>query len=192
VRLRTGRYDTAVDLLRHRPDPRDDADGSGPVRDRLLRVVLSAGLARRRGDVAAMRGLWPEIEPLLARRAVDLFGLEPLEELLVVAARLRRPERVHPLLEDLDAVVARLGRPQVWLAALGWLQLQVAVAGDDADRAATVAADARPLGTWHRQAIHALADLAPSIDHTLEVSSSPAARMQCASARARMRCERPT
>jgi DNA-binding NarL/FixJ family response regulator len=140
VRLRTGRYDTAVAQLRDESDPWGTLDPTAPVRHRLLRTVLAAGLARRRGDVAAMRALWPQVEPLLARRAVELFGTEPLEELLVVAARLRHLERVQPLLDDLDAIVGRLGRPPVWAAAVGWLHLQVAVATDDGGRAAAVVA----------------------------------------------------
>ena len=59
-------------------------------RERLLLAALAAGIARRSGDIARLRDAWAGVEPVLARRAVDLFAVEAVEELAVAAARLRR------------------------------------------------------------------------------------------------------
>jgi DNA-binding NarL/FixJ family response regulator len=133
ARMRAGRYDTALDELR-----RPAGDGRG--RDRLLRAAIAAGMARRRGDIAGLRDAWTGVEPLLARRAVDLWQLEAVEELAVAAARLRRLTRVTPVLDLLDRAVAGLGRPPAWQAALDWIHVQTAVATDDPTAAAEVAA----------------------------------------------------
>jgi DNA-binding CsgD family transcriptional regulator len=133
VRLRAGRYDTAVDELRR------VADTALPGRENLLASALSAGLARRSGDIAHMRDAWVAVEPVLARRAVDLFQLEAVEELAVAATRLRRATRVAPVLDALRDTVERLGRPEAWLVSLGWIRLQAAIADDDQPAAAAVA-----------------------------------------------------
>src|SRR5690606_27699974 len=49
VRLRAGRYDTAAALLERGIDP------ALPGRERLVAAALSAGVARRSGDVATLR-----------------------------------------------------------------------------------------------------------------------------------------
>jgi DNA-binding CsgD family transcriptional regulator len=133
VRMRTGRYDTAVAELRRL------ADAPLPGRERLLVAALSAGIARRSGDIAQLRQAWAGAEPVLARRAVDLFQLEALEELVVAAARLRQQGRAAPVLDTVEQLVDRLGRPAAWVAAVGWIRLQVAVAGEDAEAAAAAA-----------------------------------------------------
>jgi DNA-binding CsgD family transcriptional regulator len=135
ARLRTGRYDTAQAELRRL------AKSPLPGRERLLVAALSAGIARRSGDIAQLREAWAGAEPVLARRAVDLFGLEPVEELLVAAARLRQHQRIGPVLDTLETIVDRLGRPAAWAAAVGWIRLQVAVAGEDAGAAAAAAGE---------------------------------------------------
>jgi DNA-binding NarL/FixJ family response regulator len=142
VRLRTGRYETALaELRRLAGGPGGGPPGAAlPGRERLLAAALSAGIARRSGDIARLREAWSDAEPVLARQAVDLFGLEPVEELLVAAARLRHQQRMAPVLDALDRVVDRLGRPAAWEAALAWVRLQVAVAVEDV-RAGTAAAE---------------------------------------------------
>jgi DNA-binding CsgD family transcriptional regulator len=125
ARMRSGRFDTAVTEL-----AATDA-AALPGRDRLLVSALQAGLARRSGDIARLRDAWTTAEQLLARRAVDLLQVEPLEELLVAAARLRRPQRVEPVVQALQEVVDRLGHPPAWSVTLDWLRLQLAVAVDD-------------------------------------------------------------
>ncbi|MBB4910934.1 LuxR family transcriptional regulator [Actinophytocola algeriensis] len=128
ARMRAGRYDTALAELRR--------DIELPGRERLLRAAISAGIARRRGDIAGLHAVWDAVEPVLARRAVDLWQLEAVEELLVAAARLRHRRRVEPVLAALDGIV-----PPAWRPALGWLRVQVAVADNDPD---TVAAQQLP------------------------------------------------
>ncbi|WP_239675728.1 LuxR C-terminal-related transcriptional regulator [Natronosporangium hydrolyticum] len=137
VRLRAGRFDTAVAELNRL------TDAPLPGRERLLVAGLRAGIARRSGDIAQLRAAWSAADPVLARQAVDLFQLEVLEELLVAAARLRQHQRIAPVLEELDAIIDRLGRPVAWAVALGWLRLQVAIVGEDA---AAATAAARQLG----------------------------------------------
>ncbi|GAA1884602.1 helix-turn-helix transcriptional regulator [Asanoa iriomotensis] len=134
VRLRAGRYDTAVTELRRL--------GTGlPGREVLLAAALRAGLARRSGDIAKLREAWTSVEPVLARQAVDLSQAEQVEELAVAATRLRRPQRIAPVLAALDATVAGLGHPPAWTVTVAWIRLQLAVAADD-PTAVKAAADA--------------------------------------------------
>jgi len=130
VRLRVGRFDTAVAEL--------SALGKvvGTGRERLLCAALEAGLARRSGDIARLRSAWSRAEQVLARRAVDVLQIELLEELLVAAARLRQLQRVQPVLAVLAAEINGLGDPPAWSVALGWVRLQLAVVADDPDAAA--------------------------------------------------------
>lgn len=128
ARMRAGRYDTALAELRR--------DTELPGRERLLRAAISAGIARRRGDIAGLHAVWDAVEPVLARQAIDLWQLEAVEELLVAAARLRYRRRIEPVLATLDTIV-----PPAWRARLGWLRVQVAIADDDPE---TVAAQEIP------------------------------------------------
>jgi DNA-binding CsgD family transcriptional regulator len=138
VRMRAGRYDTAVALLAG-ADPATTGPAALTGRERLLTAALSAGIARRSGDVAALRDAWQGIEPVLARRAVDLFTAEAVEELAVAATRLRQYPRVVPVLEALDEFVRRLGYPAAWVVTVGWIRVQVAIAAEDATAAAAAA-----------------------------------------------------
>lgn len=135
ARMRTGRYDTALQELRQ------PAGAEPPGRERVLRAALSAGIARRRGDIAALRDVWSGIEPLLARRTADLWQLEMVEELAVAAAKLRQAGRVAPVVDLLTEIVERLDRPVTWSVSLGWVRLHMVVVADDADGAAVVAAE---------------------------------------------------
>ncbi len=139
VRMRVGRYDTAVAELRRL------GESQLPGRERLLRAAVSAGIARRSGDIARLRDAWTEAEPALARRAVDLFTVEIVEELLVAAVRLRRPQHVAPVLDTLDQIVAGLGRPPAWAVTVGWIRLQLAVSAEDADGAAAAAQELKQI-----------------------------------------------
>lgn len=125
VRMRAGRYDTAQEGLR-------STDGRPLMgREWLLRASLAAGIARRSGDVAALRDAWELAEPMLVRGGVDLFTLECAEELVVTAARLAKPQRAQPVFAALETIVEDLGKPPAWASALGWARVQFAVAGDD-------------------------------------------------------------
>jgi DNA-binding CsgD family transcriptional regulator len=128
ARMRAGRYDTALAELRRNTEL--------PGRERLLRAAVSAGIARRRGDIAGLHAVWDAVEPVLARRAVDLWQLDAVEELLVAAARLRHRRRIEPVLAALDGIV-----PPAWRPGLGWLRVQVAIADNDPE---TVAAQHIP------------------------------------------------
>ncbi|MBX7267430.1 LuxR family transcriptional regulator [Micromonospora sp. Llam7] len=144
IRLRAGRYDTALAEL-------DRLSGTAlPGRERLTFACLTAGIARRRGDVAQLRAAWAYAEPVLARRAVDLVHLEMVEEILVAAARLRQHRRITPILDDLEAVVDRLDSPADWAVSLGWIRLQIAIVGED--QAASAAA-ASQLGSLDPEGI---------------------------------------
>jgi DNA-binding CsgD family transcriptional regulator len=126
-RMRAGRFDTAARLR-----PRL-LTMSTSGRDRLLAASIAAGLARRSGDIAQLRAAWEAVEPVLVRRALDLWALEPTEELLVAAARLREPRRVRAAVDELAAAVDRAGAPSHLAVMLDWLRLQTALAADDAD-----------------------------------------------------------
>ena len=143
VRMRTGRYDTALLELGRL------AGAALPGRERLLLAALAAGVARRSGDIAKLRDAWTTVEPVLARRAVDLFAVEAVEELLVAATRLRREAKVGPALDQLAETVTGLGTPPTWAATVEWIRLQLAVAAENgaavaeaAQRLAPVAATA--------------------------------------------------
>jgi DNA-binding CsgD family transcriptional regulator len=125
VRMRAGRYDAALAETR-RPASRVMTD-----RDRILWAAVTAGIARRSGDIATLRDSWALAEPALARREVDLFHIEVVEELLVAAARLGQMHRAVPLLVAAGGIVERLGGPASWSAAVGWALLQMSVAADD-------------------------------------------------------------
>ena len=86
------------------------AGGALAGRDRLLAAAhhgRPGPSQRRRGHACATRGR--AVEPVLARRAVDLFTVEAVEELAVAATRLRRYGRVAPVLDALDGIVAAAG-----------------------------------------------------------------------------------
>src|SRR5690606_23959797 len=134
ARLRAGRYDAALAELQRQED-------ALAGRERLLRACLAAGIARRSGDVAALRDAWSDAEQALARRAVDLFSLEYVEELVVAAARLGKAHRAAGVIDDLHRIVGELGRPSSWAATLGWVHLQAAVVLDDATATTRAAAD---------------------------------------------------
>jgi DNA-binding CsgD family transcriptional regulator len=134
ARMRAGRLDTAQEQVRRL----GGTELGG--RDRVLLAAVAAGLARRSGDIAALREAWPAVERVLARGSLDLFQLEAAEELVVAAARLRRSPRAAAVLARFETVLEGLGSPPAWVIGLGWLHLQVAVAADD-PAAARLAAD---------------------------------------------------
>lgn len=186
VRMRTGRFDTAQAELRR-------SEGQYLIgRERLLRASLAAGIARRSGDVAAMRTAWELAEPALVRGGTDLFQLELAEELVVAAARLRKPGRAQPVFAALETITDRLGRPRSWVGALEWMRVQFAVAMEDvttvrqvaerwrsdagaADRVAACAAAAAAWsevldGTVDSEAVLAAADLLDAAELPWEAS----------------------
>ena len=125
ARMRSGRYDTAHTELRR------VAGRQLSGRDRILAAAVAAGIARRSGDIAALRDTWAGAEHVLARRTVELFQLEAVEELVVAAARLRQQQRISPVVNELAAIVERLGRPVAWSVTFGWMRLAVELASID-------------------------------------------------------------
>ena len=121
VHLRTARYDLPTrELASIDPDGLDE-------RDRLLHAAIRAGLARRSGDVPALRAAWSDAEPVLLRGAGDLFHIEPLAELILASARLRHRERSQPVVDALAAAVDRVGDARAWTIPAAWLDVQMAV-----------------------------------------------------------------
>ncbi len=137
VRLRSGRYDTALEVVA------DDRFASSelPGRDRLLRVAIEALLARRSGDVPGQLAAWKQAELLLARQGADLPSIDPWSELIVAAARTGALNRATPVIDELRLQVEVAGDPGPLVVALDWLDVQIAIVRDDPD-AAAAAADA--------------------------------------------------
>jgi len=131
VHVRTARYDLpARELAAIDPDGLDE-------RDRLLHAAIRAGLARRSGDVPALRAAWSDAEPVLLRGAGDLFHIEPLAELILASTRLRHRERAQPVVDALTEAVDRVGDARAWTVPAGWLDVQIAVEDEDAHEART-------------------------------------------------------
>ena len=154
VQLRIARYELpARELASIDPDALDS-------RDRLLHAAIRAGLARRSGDVPALRAAWSDAEPVLLRGAGDLFHIEPLAELILASTRLRHRERAQPVVESLAAAVDRVGEARAWTVPAAWLEVQMAVEDEAPDeaRAATESLTAIEAATEAQAAIQAAAD----------------------------------
>ncbi|MGY1681293.1 LuxR C-terminal-related transcriptional regulator [Geodermatophilus sp. SYSU D01176] len=100
-------------------------------RDDVVLQALEVGLARRSSDLPALVQAWVRAREAVVRHPVDLFTLLPLGELVVAAARLRDGERLRPHLAEAQALLARLGDPQLWAASLHWSGAQAAILADD-------------------------------------------------------------
>jgi DNA-binding CsgD family transcriptional regulator len=96
-------------------------------RDWLFWVAVELGLARRDGDLAALRHTWASAGEAVLRHPVDLFTLLPLGEFAICAARLGDHERMAPHLADAYALLGRLDGPALWSAPLRWSALQAAI-----------------------------------------------------------------
>jgi DNA-binding CsgD family transcriptional regulator len=110
-------------------------EGGGPLepRDDVVLQALEVGLARRSSDLPALVRAWVRAREAVVRYPVDLFTLLPLGELVVAAARLRDGERLRPHLAEAQALLARLGDPQLWATSLHWSGAQAAILADDPD-----------------------------------------------------------
>lgn len=142
ARLRGGRLDTARSVLE------EVGEARLPGRERGLVATLTAGLARRSGEISRLREAWRLARPALTRRTVDLLTIEAAEELVVAAARLE-PDQAPTILADQRALLAALDEPPDWATLVDWTALHVAVAGDDPD-AARRAADTTTGGSTRR------------------------------------------
>jgi DNA-binding CsgD family transcriptional regulator len=110
-------------------------EGSGLLepRDDVFLQALEVGLARRSSDVPALVRAWVKAREAVVRHPVDLFTLLPLGELVVAAARLQDGDRLRPHLAEAQALLARLGDPQLWATSLHWSGAQAAILTDDPD-----------------------------------------------------------
>lgn len=106
----------------------------GPLepRDELFLRALEVGLARRCGDQPALASAWVHAREAVLRYPIDLFGLLPLGELMVAAARLDDTERLAAAVTEAEIILARLGDPQLWGAPLHWNGAQAAILSEDA------------------------------------------------------------
>jgi DNA-binding CsgD family transcriptional regulator len=102
-------------------------------RDDVFLQALEVGLARRSSDVPALVRAWVRAREAVVRHPVDLFTLLPLGELVVAAARLQDGDRLRPHLAEAQALLARLGHPQLWATPLHWSGAQAAILTDDPD-----------------------------------------------------------
>jgi DNA-binding CsgD family transcriptional regulator len=155
VHLRSARYELPTrELADIDPEPLDS-------RDRLLHAAIGAGLARRSGDVPALRAAWADAEPALLRGVGDLFHLEPLAELILASARLRHRERAQPVIDALSEAVGRVGEARAWTIPSAWLQVQLAVEDEDVDaaRAATAIINDIVPATAAQEALRAVAGI---------------------------------
>ena len=99
-------------------------------RDELFLRALEVGLARRGDDAPALVRAWRRARESILHVPVDLFGLLPLEELVVAAARLRESHRLESHLTEAWELLRRLGDPPLWSVPLHWACVQAAILTD--------------------------------------------------------------
>ncbi|MGY1811184.1 LuxR C-terminal-related transcriptional regulator [Blastococcus sp. SYSU D00820] len=100
-------------------------------RDELFLRALEVGIARRQSDTPELLRVWGPAREAVVRYPVDLFTLLPLGELVVAAARLEDGDRLAPHVAEAQALLARLGEPQLWATPLHWNAAQAAILTDD-------------------------------------------------------------
>lgn len=100
-------------------------------REALFVHGLRVGLARRHGDLGALQRQWADAQPVVAGYSVDLLSLLPLGELWLAAVRLGDEPRITHLVEQAQELLARLGEPALWGAALHWYGVQAAILGEN-------------------------------------------------------------
>jgi DNA-binding CsgD family transcriptional regulator len=93
-------------------------------RDRLLEHALRVGLARRYSDTAGLTSAWTRAREALLHAEFDLYGIQPLTEFVVTAARLDDLARVQRHFDEALARVQSLGSPIAWSAHLHWTGIQ--------------------------------------------------------------------
>ncbi|SFL63790.1 helix-turn-helix transcriptional regulator [Geodermatophilus ruber] len=113
------------------PGSRDLEPHGLEPRDEVFLQALEVGLARRSSDVPALVRAWVRAREAIVRYPVDLFTLLPLGELVVAAAKLKDADRVRPHLTEAQALLDRLGSPQLWATSLHWSGAQAAILTGD-------------------------------------------------------------
>ncbi|MGN8245801.1 LuxR C-terminal-related transcriptional regulator [Cellulomonas soli] len=109
------------------------ADGRFGARDELFARALDLGVARRSNDLAGLVEAWPAALDALVQRPVDLFGLLPLGEVAVAAARLGEGPRVAPHLAQASALLESLGQPLLWSVPYHWYGVQATLPAERPD-----------------------------------------------------------
>ncbi|MCI4673757.1 isoniazid response ATPase/transcriptional regulator IniR [Candidatus Mycolicibacterium alkanivorans] len=100
-------------------------------RDALWAAALRTAIARRGGDTGAVHKYWNAAMEVLAEYSVDLFSLLPLGELWMAAARIRKQDRLAPVLEQAFGVLAALGNPPAWSVPLHWAGVHAGILAND-------------------------------------------------------------
>ncbi|MFZ2528920.1 MAG: LuxR C-terminal-related transcriptional regulator, partial [Rhodococcus sp. (in: high G+C Gram-positive bacteria)] len=116
-------------------------------RDLLFLHGLRVGAARRSGDTGRLLAEWEAAQGVVAAYSVDLVSLLPLGELWLAAVRVGDTPRISHLVGQARDLLATLGEPPLWGAALHWYGVQAAIAAERPDdllphaRALAVAAE---------------------------------------------------
>jgi DNA-binding CsgD family transcriptional regulator len=114
------------------------AGATGPTlepRDELFAAAITVGLARREGDLSALRPGWSRARQALLQHPVDLYVLLPLGELAVAAARLSEQGWIEPHLREAEALLGQLGQPLLWAVPLHWYGVHAAITGESPQEA---------------------------------------------------------
>jgi len=137
-------------------------------RDALWAAALHTAIARRGGDSGAMQQHWYAAVEVLAESSTDLFGLLPLGELWVAAARMRQVDRLRHTIDEAFGLLAALGDPVLWSVPLHWAGVHAGILANAPDdvaphgQALTAAAAhwalAKALATAGRTWLRVLAD----------------------------------
>jgi DNA-binding CsgD family transcriptional regulator/tetratricopeptide (TPR) repeat protein len=104
-------------------------------RDELFAAAIAVGLARREGDLSALRTGWSRAREALLQHPVDLYVLLPLGELAVAAARLSEQWWIEPHLRQAEALLGQLGQPLLWAVPLHWYGVHAAITGESPQQA---------------------------------------------------------
>ncbi|OUC75569.1 LuxR C-terminal-related transcriptional regulator [Gordonia lacunae] len=125
IALTVGDLEAAARLI-----PSDDPVG---MPERLRWQAIRLGLARRRGDTAALTTAWQHGLSLLAATEVDLYLLRSFGEFWIAAASLGQLSAVDRYVGAADRLLARLDDPPAWSQFWDFAGVQAAaVARDDA------------------------------------------------------------
>ncbi|HWO59097.1 MAG TPA: LuxR C-terminal-related transcriptional regulator [Umezawaea sp.] len=160
--LRAWAYMLGGELGRASAELREAAVGrpAADPRDELFAAAIEIGVARRLGEHADLLSAWPRARDAIMRCPVDLYVLQPIGEIAVVAARLRKETWVAPHLADAETLLDHLGRPPLWSAPLHWYAAQAAIAAGSPAKALHHAslmkamADGTPLAATLAEAVH--------------------------------------
>jgi DNA-binding NarL/FixJ family response regulator len=105
-------------------------------RDALWAAALHTAIARRSGDSGAMQQHWYAAVEVLAESSTDLFGLLPLGELWVAAARMRQVDRLRHTLDEAFGMLGALGEPALWSVPLHWAGVHAGILANAPDAVA--------------------------------------------------------